>query len=916
LIKSICDWADGEKNDKAQPFASFTATSLAKYVLSKLDVLHPLINSNNQNLENNQDNQNNLTHQPYQNPAKALKQLIKVENSSSISGVVQVSGSIHNSTINVHVDNRVHKDDQRSKTSQNKKLNNLPERNRFFTGRADILNQLSDLIKSNKQVAIKQALSGMGGIGKTQTAIEFCHLHINDYQTILWVNAETEASFNNSYYSLVDLLNLAPKSGDGTSYQALKVDEVISLVKRWLANNSNWLIVLDNLEDPNLIKDYLPPNHQGHILITTCSQSLKGQAAILQLKKMSIETGTLFLLKRASLIPIGTSSLDDLKLDNKFDDKLIDKLITDAQKIVQAMDGLPLALEQAGAYIQESACSLSDYLKSYQDIRNTVSVLDNEGEDANDHKSVYATFKLNFDVVKEKSMAAAKLLEVCSFLDSDLIPEEIFTSAGNFLGDELAKLQDNNYEFNNCIKILLNYSLIERDTNNESLSIHRLVQIVIRDLITEDNKKLLLDSLAKTLNSLCPDDSNNPNTWPLYQRLLPSVTNLSDFSNLYQSNAIEATDLFHQFGIYCQIQALYNQSLQLYFSSLNISQNFFNNNDIKTACILNDIGETYRHQEKYQQALEYYQKALSIIKFVLGEKNISMSSIINNIGIVYANQGYYIKALQHYRKSLSITQAALGKFCLHDARTFNNIGELCRQRKKYTQALRYYKKSLHIYKLLLKDEEPLTADIYNNLAITYDLQGNTENALKYYNEAIQIYKLSFREFHPSIARTFNNMGILYLKQEKYEEALQYILPAFDTFKLLLGENHLNTIKTFKNLCLSFLRQKNSSYFLLVTLKLLQVLDKLLKTDDFGFIQVLEDTLTQHELKLIQLKEAPEFQKFLLIFEKLILNNYRYLIEVLYFYHELLLNLNLITEANICLEHINFIETKIFTTTCT
>ena len=83
--------------------------------------------------------------------------------------------------------------------TKTKTIHNLPERNHYFTGREDILNKLSELMKSNKTLAINQAIAGLGGMGKTQTAIEFCHRHINDYQYILWVKSENQADFNNSY---------------------------------------------------------------------------------------------------------------------------------------------------------------------------------------------------------------------------------------------------------------------------------------------------------------------------------------------------------------------------------------------------------------------------------------------------------------------------------------------------------------------------------------------------------------------------------------------------------------------------------------------------------------------------------------------------------------------------------------------
>ena len=552
-------------------------------------------------------------------------------------------------------------------------------------------------------------------------------------------------------------------------------------------------MVLDNLEDPKLIKDYLPSNHQGHVLITTRSQSLKGYAAIVQLKKMSNETGILFLLKRANLIPIDSSNLDELKADNKIDDVLI----TDAQKIVQAMDGLPLALEQAGAYIQESACSLADYLKSYEDVRNTATILDNDGEDANDHKSVYATFKLNFDVVKEKSVAAAKLLEVCSFLDSELIPEEIFTSAGNFLGDELAKLQDNTYEFNNCLKLLLGYSLIERNTNNKSLSIHRLVQTVIRELLTEDNKKLLVDSLAKALYSLSLANTEDPKNWPTYQKLLPSVTSFFSFVKLYQSNTVETADLFHNFGRYCDKQALYTQSLDFYNLALFIKKLLFDKNHPSIARTINNIGLIHATQGELNIALDLFQQALDIYNFCLDQNRYYLASTFNNIGLVYDRRREFPQALFHLKKALAIYKQFFPDSVSDIALSFNNIGNIYQQQGNLEKALKLFQNSLKIKLLIFGENHQDLAGTLNNIGLVYEDLGQFNDSLGEYEKSLNIKQHIFGNNHPDIALTLENLARLHKKFDKKIKAINYYQQAIDIYQRFFLPNHPSIIYLLK-----------------------------------------------------------------------------------------------------------------------
>lgn len=533
------------------------------------------------------------------------------------------------------------------------------------------------------------AISGLGGIGKTQTAIEYCYRHLKDYKVILWIKSEAKTDIDNSYLELAHRLGLI----DISNPKELHNTHITSLLKEWLINNPNWLMVLDNLEYPNLIKEYVPNNHNGYILITSRSQSLKGFAQIINLKKMSTDTGSLFLLKRTYKLP-----LTDKNLHNASDD---DKQA--AKSIVEAMDGLALALEQAGAYIHETQCSLPDYLLDFNDIRNTITLLDNNGEDVNDHKSVFATFKLAFKKVKEKSPIAAQILEACSFLSPDLIPIEIFTISADFLGDELIKLKDNSFEFNKAIKALLDYSLLERDSNNHSLSIHRLVQTVVRELMDDKNRIASLQSLICALEKLLPPSTQTLENWATYQRILPSTLSLIPLitTDCFDSKQVcneQAYLLFNQMGVYCQTQAIYPQALACHYASLKVLKSTFPIRHICVAASLNNIGETYRQLSEYKQALEYFQDALAIHNSTPGDTDPSIADILNNIGTIYSSQARYDDALTHYKKALSITILNSGEIHPNTAKSLNNIGETYRHQRKYPQALKCYLKALDIYK--------------------------------------------------------------------------------------------------------------------------------------------------------------------------------------------------------------------------
>src|SRR5258706_8622871 len=176
------------------------------------------------------------------------------------------------------------------------KIQNLPfPRNPFFTGRETYLQMLDQRIKENGGVALTQpiSISGLGGIGKTQLALEYAHrCYPSVYRTILWVNAADKATLEAGYLSLADLLQLPEKN-------EREVDRIVRAVKTWLERHTNWLLILDSADDLQLIRSYLPTKPRGHMLLTTRSQIVGNIAARIEVEAMESEEGLLFLLKRS-----------------------------------------------------------------------------------------------------------------------------------------------------------------------------------------------------------------------------------------------------------------------------------------------------------------------------------------------------------------------------------------------------------------------------------------------------------------------------------------------------------------------------------------------------------------------------------------------------------------------------------------
>jgi hypothetical protein len=269
--------------------------------------------------------------------------------------------------------------------------------NPFFTGREQILDQLEQALLSEGKVALAQpqAITGLGGIGKTQVALAYACAHRERYQAVLWVTADTKASLVSGFVAIAALLDLPEKD-------AQEQKRVVAAVLRWLESETDWLLVLDNADDLERVQTFIPEHPKGHLVLITRAQATGGLAQALEVNKMPEEDGALLLLRRAKTLST-QAALDKASTEDR----------EQAKALCRALDGLPLALDQAGAYIEETGCGLAGYLKLYR-TRGDQLLAERGQAHPKDHPAAVATtWSLSFEKVEKASAAAAELLPSC-----------------------------------------------------------------------------------------------------------------------------------------------------------------------------------------------------------------------------------------------------------------------------------------------------------------------------------------------------------------------------------------------------------------------------------------------------------------------------------------------------------------------
>jgi len=647
-------------------------------------------------------------------------------------------------------------------------LKHLPyERNIFFTGREDVLQRLHQALAQNKNVALTQSIAGLGGIGKTQTAIEYAYRHWDDYDAIFWCPANSEITLNTAYRDIAIRLDLPQKD-------AQNPEDTNEAVKAWLAANPGYLLLFDNADELAIVEKYLPPHPIGHILITSRAHdfavlNIKGPV---RLHELPADEALAFLLQRTDRE--NTSETE----------------CTAAADLARELGYLPLALEQAAAYIAHNEISFTDYLVAYHRLR--VELLEKHGPvTGNYSETVRTTWNKSFDAIREKSEAAAELLTLSAFFAPDAIPYELFLNGASQLREplasQLADVPDNQLRLLELMSVLTDYSLIRRNAEARTYNIHRMVQEVIQAQMDDTIRQTLAERAVRVANRAFPYVKFED--WPLCERLLPHTLHLAIEIENMNMEFYEAARLLNQSGLYLQERALYPRAEPMFVRALAINERMLGVEHPDTVFNLNNLATLYYKQGLYAQAETLLVRALAIREKELGPEHPNIATSLNNLALLYQTRGLYVQAKSLLVRALAIREKALGVEHLDTVLSLNNLAGLYSDQGQFAQAEPLYIRALAIHEKVLGLEHPDTATSLNNLAALYRTQGLYERAEPLYVRSLAIYEKALGPEHPNTATSLNNLANLYYSQGKFVDAEPLFKRVIGICEKVLGRAH-------------------------------------------------------------------------------------------------------------------------------
>jgi tetratricopeptide (TPR) repeat protein len=638
-------------------------------------------------------------------------------------------------------------------------------RNPNFTGREAELTFLREQLISGSPTALTQAISGLGGVGKTQLALEYIYRHAGDYDLVWWIRSEEPATL------AADIADLATPLELPQAEMAEQVSKV-QAVRQKLGQFTGWLLVFDNAGRSEDISPYLPQGSGGHIIITSRNDVWQRLAQKVSMKPFDRAESIKFLVKR-------TEKEDE----------------AGANILADELGDLPLALEQAGAYIEETGRSLSDYVELFRTRR--IDLLKSQTAPVNYPDTALTAWDLSMQQVSEESSEAVSLLNLFSFLSPDDIPCMLLAQKNDHLPSPISRAISDPLIKDKAIASLKRYSLVH--LSGDGFSVHRLVQAVVRKHLPADKLKCYCNAAVELVSAAMPSDTTDHRSWPICGRIAPHALAVWAHSEDLKVADKATAGLLNKLGLYFFCIAEYQNAKPVLEQTLEICRKVLGEEHPDTTSSLNNLGSLLQAMGDNAAARPYYERTLEIRRKVLGEEHPDTATSLNNLGFLLQAMGDNAAARPYYEQALEICRKVLGEEHLDTTSSLNNLGGLLQAMGDNAAARPYYKQALEIHRKVLGEEHPDTATSLNNLGFLLQAMGDNTAARPYYEQALETRRKVLGEEHPDTAASLNNLGFLLQAIGDNAAARPYYEQALEIRRKVLGEEHPETARSLNNL---------------------------------------------------------------------------------------------------------------------
>ena len=665
---------------------------------------------------------------------------------------------------------------QTSKIPLHKKFLVPYPRNPYFVGRQQLLidlhEQLSD--RSVPKYNHITAIYGGGGIGKTQIAIEYTYRYLTFYENVFWINAKDQAALLAGFQDIADVMGCAQAN--------MNPEEQAEIVLAWLRQQDSWLLVLDNLDDISVAKGYLPEqSNDRHTLITTrypFSKDIPAEGFEIPLFNSEESVNLLRIRSEAEFIP-------DVAL-----------------KIADELGHLPLAIEQAAAFIRKTVKSLLDFLIIYSKYRKSFLQRNSGGNDSYPH-SIATMFRLSFDKLKEmeNGLQASRLLQLLSFLNPDGISIGVLHSGSEQPEHPLQEFISDDLKLYDMLETLEQFSLVKR-SKGDMIIVHRLIQAVVKDGLTDNEVNAWRCKIVELCNIAFPRevmiDLDFPNdVRPLCRvvsmQLLYPLLDAAEICNEGAALALRRVGWFlEEDGNYVDSERLVEQSVVIY-------KRLFGEECENSLMGMNRLARIYELQGRLKEAAGLGKKVLEVSERVLADEHPVTLHAKDSLTVIHWGMGELTEAVTLGKVVLDARQRVLGEEHPDTLNTMGNLAMAYKSMGKDVEAVQLEEKVLEVEKRIFGEEHPRALITTGNLALTYWTMGKLDEAAALEENVLEAKTRILGEEHPDTLSTKHNLASTYSSLGKHEKAMTLQEKVLEARRRILGEEHPLTLLTSGNL---------------------------------------------------------------------------------------------------------------------
>lgn len=457
-------------------------------------------------------------------------------------------------------------------------------------------------------------------------------------------------------------------------------------------------------------------------------------------------------------------------------------------ELADTLGDLPLALEQAAAYLEETGTSVRDYLR-----------LLGEGEllglgELTDHPdTVASTWALSLARAQTEAPAAKDLLALCAFLAADDIPRTLPVEHAQLLPEPLKEAATDRLAYNRVVGALGRYSLLT--ASQDSLAVHRLVQAWVRATLDQHTQRHWAAVAVQLVWAAFPPDTYDPATFPACARLLPHALAATNHASRLAADPEATAGLLTRLGAYLWRRAEPRQARQLFERALAILETRLGPDHPDVARSLNNIGNSLRGNGELPAARTYYERALPILKARLGPDHPDTARVLNNLGAVLGALGDLDAAREAHQRTQAILEAQLGPDHPDTVSNLDNLGLVLRRLGQLDAARDAHQRALAIREAQLGPDHPHRAHALSSLGSVAYQRGDLRVARTYYEQALDVYKARLGADHPDTASTLANLANV-LRDLGYLPAARAALErAQAIFEARLDPNHPDLVQT-------------------------------------------------------------------------------------------------------------------------